>query len=486
MNFIDLLSKKDQRMLVLLNELTIHGSQTLEELLAKLEVSKKTLLTTIDDINSFSMKRYNQAAISVQKDVLFSIGNLNACLFDLYKETAKQSIPAQILTQLFTRQVSSTSVLAEKCFSSTVTIHQNIKQLNVFLKRYDLQILSSPIRITGEEHQIRFMYKAFFWAVYYGNEWPFILVPKEELIKEIEDAAPYLTSHHTNMIQETILYDIAVILSRRTTKNFITKQITHSPNSPLNKILYNSGKLVELGSPKEQVTLENSFTLAILEGPSIVNRDYSLTHEMFFHYQNNPTTVYHMLLTLMEYLRVLLTDEDYRKMDTTAIKMQFIQVFSMVTYFQGLKEDFIPFRDKQERNNLFLAQIVQKIIHKLIETYPKLEVAEEALRRQLNRILADNLNFTKYLPAITILIDFDMNPLHNCLIQQIKKLDYHCLFLSYLDAPNDCDLLISSSIPSELAFRKKFTLFHRNLTYNDYQLLDQLLSELTREKLAEG
>ncbi|WP_439442936.1 helix-turn-helix domain-containing protein [Listeria aquatica] len=485
MNFIELLSKKDQRMLVILNELTIYGTQTFEELLAKIAVSRKTLLTTINEINLFSMKKYNQAAISVQKESLFSIGNLNTCLFDLYKETARQSIPAQILVYLFTQQVSSTFALAEKCFSSSVTIHQNIKQLNVFLEQYDLQISASPIRIAGEEHQIRFMYKAFFWALYQGNEWPFILVPKDELIEEIENTAPYLASHHTNMIQETILYDIAVILSRRTTKNFITKQITHSPTCPTNKILYNSGRLVELGSPKEFVKLENSFTLAILEGPSIVNRDYSLTHEMFFHYQNNPTDAYQMLLTLMECLQTFLTNEDYRTIDTTTIKMQFLQTFSMVNYFKGLKEDFIPFRDKQEKNNLFLDQIVQKVIHKLVTSYPNLVVSKEVLRRQLSRILIDNLDFTKYLPVITILIDFDMNPLHNHLIKQIKKLDYHCLFLSYLDTPTNCDLLISSSVPSNLSSSKVFTLFHRNLTHNDYQLLDCLLSELTREKLAQ-
>lgn len=311
------------------------------------------------------------------------------------------------------------------------------------------------------------------------------MVPKDELIEEIENTAPYLASHHTNMIQETILYDIAVILSRRTTKNFITKQITHSPTSPINKILYNSGRLVELGSPKEFVKLENSFTLAILEGPSIVNRDYSLTHELFFHYQNNPTDAYQMLLTLMECLQTFLTNEDYRTIDTTTIKMQFLQTFSMVNYFKGLKEDFIPFRDKQEKNNLFLDQIVQKVIHKLVTSYPNLVVSKEVLRRQLSRILIDNLDFTKYLPVITILIDFDMNPLHNHLIKQIKMLDYHCLFLSYLDTPTNCDLLISSSVPSNLSSSKVFTLFHRNLTHNDYQLLDCLLSELTREKLAQ-
>ncbi|WP_407370923.1 helix-turn-helix domain-containing protein [Carnobacterium sp.] len=52
---------------------------------------------------------------------------------------------------------------AEKLFTSTSSILRCVKQINLFLKDYNLTIQKKPMKIVGSEKQIRYFYSLFFW-----------------------------------------------------------------------------------------------------------------------------------------------------------------------------------------------------------------------------------------------------------------------------------------------------------------------------------
>ncbi|WP_149023052.1 helix-turn-helix domain-containing protein [Listeria floridensis] len=483
MEFIDLLNNKDRRMLILLHELVKNGSISIDELLARISVTKKTLLKTVDELNQFDLTDSNKSIIHIDKNRIYILENLNPALLVLYKKVVHHSIPSIILTKLFHMETPSINQLAEECASSSVIIYKQIKALNRFLELYDIQIKLSPLRLSGSEEQIRFFYKHFFWYIFHGIDWPFKNVTESELTNLIQLQAPFLIPPKSNTIKESILFDIAIILSRRRNQQFISRQITYYPDSPLNKVIYSAGSFQNIDSPKTYHFLEKSYSMALLETDSPVSDEPSLMQEMLFFYQQEDSTFYRMMMTLMEIFREKLTKNDFQKIDIIPFKMKIIRLFFRIFYFKGEKNSLFPFLNEEETENSFLTHLLEFSIVRLLHSFPELDKNAQILYTRLKTLLSSNLSFTSYLPTVTILLDIDTEPLREHISHQIQSLDYNCIFLDHPSISAECDLLISNSILPSIECDEAFIFSHKKLTNYDCTLLNQRLAQITKTKI---
>ncbi|MBC6296781.1 hypothetical protein HCJ45_06645 [Listeria sp. FSL L7-1517] len=485
MNFIDLLDDKEQRLLTIFYHCVTQGSITIDELLSNIHVSKPTLFSYIQEINDYHYPKYNSNILFSNSNQIFIKNNLNIDLLFFYKDLAKTSIPATILSQLFLKGTLSISELAEACHCSTVLLYRKIKKLNLFLESYNIQILLSPVRLCGAEEQIRYIYKCFFWSIYRGIEWPFVNLPRQELLDLVQKKTPFLLSYQASVMKESILYDIAIIMTRRKMNYFVSHIITQNMNSPLTKILSSFESLNKSQRLPSISKFENSYILALLEIPSFVSNDPSVTNEMYHFYQHQNHISYEILVFIIQILKQYLTPSDYLKINNPSFKMDVIRTFFILFYFEGDKNNFFPFSKKQHKTNLYLKQLIFHITEKARNKHPLLYKKEAFWTERLSKILATTLSFKKYLPEISILIDTDIDALDNRLIGQIKEFGYNCSFSNFSNPSqlDEYDLLLSNAI-SAYNMNEVFIFFHQQLTPFDCTLLEKKLHDLTIKKIA--
>nr|WP_281348888.1 helix-turn-helix domain-containing protein [Listeria valentina] len=385
---------------------------------------------------------------------------------------------------MFHMESPSIAEVAQECSVSSSIVYKNIEYLNEFLINYDLEVRLSPLRLSGNEKQIRFFYKQFFWFVFHGLKWPFNNISEQELADIIQQEAPFLLTGKTNILRESILFDIAIIVSRRRNKQFISSQVSYFTNSPLNKIICSAGALQNINTPKEYQLLERSYHIALLEGDSPLSKDFNLMQELLYFYRDQNSIPYQLMIYLMEIISRFLTSTDFTIINTISFKMNVIRLFSQLFYFKGEKKFFFPLLNKEENcQNPFLVNLLDFLVKELINYCPELSHDLVSLKQKLKNLLANYISFTKYLPEIIILLDNDISPLRERIIYQIKSLNYNCIFIEYPDCSQDYDLLLSNSIVLNLECDKFFMFSYNELTAHDCVLLEQKLKHITHEKL---
>lgn len=95
-------------------------------------------------------------------------------LQEVYQKALRHSQSFKLLETLFFRDFNSLEELAEELFVSLSTLKRLIKKTNAYLMHtFGITILTSPVQVSGDEHQIRLFYLKYFSEAYKISEWPF-------------------------------------------------------------------------------------------------------------------------------------------------------------------------------------------------------------------------------------------------------------------------------------------------------------------------
>lgn len=161
---------------------------TVEEIALHLKCSIRSVKADIYYYNTFSS--HSIKLITSNRHGVKLILPDSFQLESMYQEILAENINSQIMECLYQEKFDSIEEYAENLFTSTSSIIRNIKQINLFLEKYQLSIQKKPMRIIGSEKQIRYFYSIFFWEKY-GSKIDGTQHPKineaRRIIKELEN-----------------------------------------------------------------------------------------------------------------------------------------------------------------------------------------------------------------------------------------------------------------------------------------------------------
>ncbi|KAF1297351.1 transcriptional regulator [Enterococcus sp. JM4C] len=183
MRFEELLEKKEAKQIGLLKNLVMTGGkQPIQEMAQRLQVTKKSVETYVEDLQLF-LKRYKEQcrlvydgyylALSLAPE--FSVSEIEN---QFYQEAPKFQI---LVTLLQEREIAFVRVSQELQISES-SLSRKIKELNLLLKEFDLTIWQG--KMEGEEAQIRYFYFQLLW--YMGNSVEEVSGRNQRYVENIE------------------------------------------------------------------------------------------------------------------------------------------------------------------------------------------------------------------------------------------------------------------------------------------------------------
>ena len=132
---------------------------TIKELVEELEISKKTVLTTLE--YAASLLPPTLSLIESEKGIkLHNEGNqsVEVAIIDI----AKKTLSYQIIEHAFYNLDLNINDLADKIFVSESTIRVRIKHMNKTLNQFGLKLSYYSVTMTGDEANIRYFYYTYF------------------------------------------------------------------------------------------------------------------------------------------------------------------------------------------------------------------------------------------------------------------------------------------------------------------------------------
>lgn len=166
----EFLKSTDNRRLSLI-ELLLEADDwmTIAELSKQLNSSTRALKEDISFIRNYDPNIQFQTG---PKGIRI-ISDYSTGIQDYYSGLLRETLPFQILEELFFNENLSMSELGSILESSPSTICRTIDQLNCYFSAYDCRIESNPCRFVGNERYIRNYYRAYFKEVSTVFDWPF-------------------------------------------------------------------------------------------------------------------------------------------------------------------------------------------------------------------------------------------------------------------------------------------------------------------------
>lgn len=155
--------------------------QNMNELASDLNINIRTLLSTIDEINSDA--EHFQQDITIerhsQSDLILNVSN-NFSFFAFKLRYLKESILYQLLDSTFTHSHNTLQTLVEANHLSSASLYRKLPRLKEALHFFDLEFdARHHLQIKGNEKQIRFFFFNFYWYSVQLFEWPFTSELKE-------------------------------------------------------------------------------------------------------------------------------------------------------------------------------------------------------------------------------------------------------------------------------------------------------------------
>ena len=209
----DLLSKKSHRQLELLellfeNKRWFHISE-LAELLHCTERSVKNDLSHVR--SSFPDLIFHSSTNGIR-----IINTDDSDIEMVYHHFFKHSTHFSILEFIFFNEGCDTDSICKEFYISSSSLYRIISHINKIIKKqYRFEISLNPVRITGNEIDIRYFFAQYFSEKYYFLEWPFEAFSVEPLCKLLalvykETAFPvnFATQRMLKLLLVTNLYRI--------------------------------------------------------------------------------------------------------------------------------------------------------------------------------------------------------------------------------------------------------------------------------------
>ena len=134
-------------------------SVTIKELEKQLQVSQKTVLSTLHLAESLLP---NDISLEVINKNIILHNDTNQSIEVVLIDIAKQTIPFQVLEHVFFDGNLNIRELAEKLFTSESTLRIRIAHMNKILATYKCRISFYDVKLLGEESNIRLFFYAYF------------------------------------------------------------------------------------------------------------------------------------------------------------------------------------------------------------------------------------------------------------------------------------------------------------------------------------
>lgn len=153
-----ILNDWDKKIMEFLNFLNnANGKVTKKELCSHLSLTRPTLLKLVEDVQSIFNQKSGFQLIVGTNDYELDYA-INKQIRTIYEFLAPYSRKYQILRELFEKGSINRNVFVDSHGMSLTTYYSEIKELNLLLQEFDLEIKNNQLR--GREGQIRFFYKS--------------------------------------------------------------------------------------------------------------------------------------------------------------------------------------------------------------------------------------------------------------------------------------------------------------------------------------
>ncbi|WP_349659064.1 helix-turn-helix domain-containing protein [Lysinibacillus zambalensis] len=495
-NFLDRLPLQKVNVLHhIYNEQRLFSSLELSQMM---ELSERTILKIVDEI-AIDLEFITESAdIQKEEQKYFQLNYKdNFSMKTVERYYLKNSLTYKAFNEIFYNKFYDVNTFVLENFTSVASMYRRIKKVKPLLDQFQLKYTSyEKVSLEGTEKQFRYFYFLFYWNSYWGEEWPFTLVSREEildLMKEVDIA-----------YSEQVLYWLAICLSRAKLGCLIeyhpmyanfTKH-HHSYERSSKKLKHIFRKFTDLSN--EEIELETMFLFSIISCMRRYHKtDNAVSLLMNFAQHHNQelfvqATLYWME-TFIEHFTVTLDVEEYG-----ALFINLLHLHYFILSFAGpatlFKEDL--YQKRLEMHETAQIEIMNQFYDRLMENQAFAIVFErrEILIGRYHKLLKQTIDIANR-DTIKIKI-FSMINDDPYLFSQIKRLFIHVELCSkdeeaeliitdrlYLTIKKDIkDIFVWNSVPSKSDY-DRLSKRLQEIYFTKYQqqnklLLKTLLSEV--------
>lgn len=193
-----------------------------DEITERIGYSNKTIHTDISFMNEFLPRHWHiemrkGKGIQLHVPPAASIDEVNSFLF-------QQSYVFKALHELLNQKVTTVLDLADKLYVSATSILPILKNVENYLRKFNLQLNKRPLTIVGDEIQIIMLCYELHLEVYGYYEWPFQEYPESYFVRFIHNIEKTLNRRLSLNSRKEICYFAAVLLKRKKKRNSIELQ----------------------------------------------------------------------------------------------------------------------------------------------------------------------------------------------------------------------------------------------------------------------
>lgn len=468
------------------------------ELSQKMGLSERTILKIIDEISIDLEFITESAVIQKEENKYFQlIYKDNFSIKTLERYYLQNSLTYKAFDEMFYNKFYDINMFVLENFTSPASVYRRIKKVKPLLDQFQLKYTSyTEVSLEGTEKQFRYFYFLFYWNSCWGEEWPFALISREEILELLEEV--------DIAYSEQLLYWLAICLSRAKLGCLIeyhpmyanfTKH-HHNFEQLSEKIKYIFKKITDLSD--EEIELETMFSFSIISCMRhYQKKDNAVVLLMNFAQHHNQelfvqTTLYWMEI-FMEHFSVTLDVEEYG-----ALFVNLLHLHYFILTFSGpanlFKEDL--YKKRLDMHETAQIEIMNQFYDRLLENkaFSIVFKRREILIGRYHKLLKQTIDFENR-DTIKIKI-FSMINDAPYLFSQIKRLFIHVELCSedeeadlnitdrlYLNINKDIeDIFVWNSVPPRGDY-ERLSIRLQKIYFNKYQqpnklLLKTLLSEV--------
>ncbi|MGH0945661.1 helix-turn-helix domain-containing protein, partial [Bacillus mycoides] len=288
-----------------------------DEITKQIGYSNKTIHSDISFIHDFLPKNWHLEAkkgkgVQLHVPPSASIDEVNSFLF-------QQSYVFKALHELLDQKVTTVLNLADKLYVSATSILPILKNVENYLKKFNLQLNKRPLKIVGDEIQIIMLCYELHLEVYGYYEWPFQEYPESYFFNFIQNIEKALNRTLSLNSRKEICYFTTILLKRKEQKNsiklqkkFISQYVNSSHYHKMTSVYEEFKNEHHISWNTEEKIL---LTMAIKCAKYIIPNIHKEKEEIFQHLEKKDIPVYNavkdFIITLETKLnRDLMQDED--------------------------------------------------------------------------------------------------------------------------------------------------------------------------------
>ncbi|SFH65596.1 helix-turn-helix domain-containing protein [Pisciglobus halotolerans] len=177
MEIEDLLDKSERYQIYIIRQLVLNGGRiAYRELFASLHIAKASFDKYLENVKDRAQKVPHLFEFDWTSQELTLHLSEKSMLQDIIHLYVKESLKFQILDYLYQHQDFSVPQLTSKMALSEASFYRRLKEINGFLKEFDIQVRNGKMH--GEELQIRYFFFQLYW----------FLVPYTQHQKELSES----------------------------------------------------------------------------------------------------------------------------------------------------------------------------------------------------------------------------------------------------------------------------------------------------------